>query len=112
MRWKNPDGDWRAKSTKIEVDQFEDAKAFALEEFSAEKLLAKLGHNVSKTKTVEDVALLYLKTLRPKREDGRETSDDASRRIVENWVILIIGTTPINKVSSDLIASIEFKRAE
>jgi integrase len=112
MRWKNPDGDWRAKSTKIEVDQFEDAKAFALEEFSAEKLLAKLGHNVSKTKTVEDVALLYLKTLRPKREDGRETSDDASRRIVENWVILIIGTTPINKVSSDLIASIEVKHAE
>jgi integrase len=112
MRWKNPDGDWRAKSTKIELSNEEDAKAFALEEFSTEKLLAKHGHNVSITKTVEDVALMYLKTLRPKREDGRETSDDASRRITENWIIPVIGHTPIDKVTSDLIASVNVKREE
>ncbi|MBT8003651.1 MAG: hypothetical protein HN578_12115, partial [Rhodospirillales bacterium] len=45
MRWKNPDGDWRAKSTKIELKKIDDAKAFALEEFSAEQILAKHGHN-------------------------------------------------------------------
>jgi len=112
MRWKNPDGDWRAKSTKIEVDREEDAKAFALEEFGAEKILAKHGHNVSKTKCVEDVALMYLKTLRPKRADGRETSDDGSRRIVENWIVPVIGHVRIDKVTSDLIASVEVKREE
>lgn len=112
MRWKNPDGDWRAKSTKIELGRIDDAKAFALEEYSAEQILAKHGHNVSVSKTVEDVALMYLKTLRPKKDGGRETSDDTSRRVTENWIIPMIGSVAINKVTTDLIAGIEVKRAE
>jgi integrase len=112
MRWKNPDGDWRAKSTKIELKKIDDAKAFALEEFSAEQILAKHGHNFSSVKTVEAVALMYLKTLRPKQNSRRETSDDTSRRVTEKWIIPLIGKIPINKVTTDLIAGIEVKRAE
>jgi integrase len=112
MRWKNPDGDWRAKSTKIELNKIDDAKAFALDEFNEEQFLAKHGHKFSAAKNVEAVALMYLKTLRPKQNSRRETSDDTSRRVTEKWIIPLIGKVPINKVTTDLIAGIEVKRAE